>query len=103
MDNITQVNEQVQDGQVQDGQVQEAKKSEKKAKAPAEKMVRIRLPITREERAPVPVWVNERSWVIQRGQEVEVPECVAEVLRNRDMMLEYGIAYDDEHQAREQK
>lgn len=78
----------------------ETPKAPKKAK---EKMVKIRLPITREERAPVPVWVNERSWVIQRGQEVEVPECVAEVLRNRDMMLEYGIAYDDEHQAREQK
>lgn len=85
---ITQVNE----------QTQETQKAQKK---PKEKMVKIRLPITREERAPVPVWVNERSWVIQRGQEVEVPECVAEVLRNRDMMLEYGIAYDDEHQARD--
>lgn len=81
-------------------QTQETPKAPKKAK---EKMVKIRLPITREERAPVPVWVNERSWVIQRGQEVEVPECVAEVLRNRDMMLEYGIAYDDEHQAKEPK
>lgn len=96
MDNITQVNE-----QVQDGQVQEAKKSEKKAKAPAEKMVRIRLPITREEKEPVPVWVNERSWLIQRGQEVEVPEYVAEVLRNKELMLEYGIQYDEDHEARE--
>lgn len=87
---ITQVNE----------QTQETQKAQKK---PKEKMVKIRLPITREERAPVPVWVNDRSWVIQRGQEVEVPECVAEVLRNREMMLEYGIAYDDEHQAREPK
>nr|DAL12199.1 MAG TPA_asm: hypothetical protein [Caudoviricetes sp.] len=96
MDNITQVN-----GQVQDGQVQETKKSEKKAKAPAEKMVRIRLPITREEKEPVPVWVNERSWLIQRGQEVEVPEYVAEVLRNKELMLEYGIQYDEDHEARE--
>lgn len=91
MDNITQVNE----------QVQETKKSEKKAKAPAEKMVRIRLPITREEKEPVPVWVNERSWLIQRGQEVEVPEYVAEVLRNKELMLEYGIQYDEDHEARE--
>lgn len=101
MDNITQVNGQVQDGQVQDGQVQETKKSEKKAKAPTEKMVRIRLPITREEKEPVPVWVNERSWLIQRGQEVEVPEYVAEVLRNKELMLEYGIQYDEDHEARE--
>lgn len=96
MDNMTQVNE-----QVQDGQVQETKKPEKKAKAPAEKMVRIRLPITREEKEPVPVWVNERSWLIQRGQEVEVPEYVAEVLRNKELMLEYGIQYDEDHEARE--
>lgn len=96
MDNITKVNE-----QVQDEQVQETKKSEKKAKAPAEKMVRIRLPITREEKEPVPVWVNERSWLIQRGQEVEVPEYVAEVLRNKELMLEYGIQYDEDHEARE--
>ena len=101
MDNITKVNEQVQDEQVQDGQVQETKKSEKKAKAPAEKIVRIRLPITREEKEPVPVWVNERSWLIQRGQEVEVPKCVAEVLRNKELMLEYGIQYDEDHEARE--
>lgn len=88
------------------GQTPETSKAPETPKAPKkakEKMVKIRLPITREERAPVPVWVNERSWVIQRGQEVEVPECVAEVLRNRDMMLEYGIVYDDEHQAREPK
>ena len=91
---ITQVNEQTQETQ----QTQETPKTPKKAK---EKTVKIHLPITREERAPVTVWVNERSWIIQRGQEVEVPACVAEVLRNRDMMLEYGIAYDDEHQARD--
>lgn len=91
MDNIAQVNE----------QVQETKKPEKKAKTPAEKMVRIRLPITREEKEPVPVWVNERSWLIQRGQEVEVPEYVAEVLRNKELMLEYGIQYDEDHEARE--
>lgn len=90
---ITQVNERTPE-------TPETPKTPKKAK---EKTVKIRLPITREERAPVTVWVNERSWIIQRGQEVEVPACVAEVLRNRDMMLEYGIAYDDEHQAREPK
>lgn len=91
MENTEQLNE----------QVQEAKKPEKKAKAPAERMVRIRLPITREEKEPVPVWVNERSWLIQRGREVEVPEYVAEVLRNKELMLEYGIQYDEDHEARE--
>lgn len=84
-------------------QAPEQKKSSKREKLPVEETVKIRLPITREERAPVTVWVNERSWIIQRGQEVEVPACVAEVLRNKEMMLEYGIAYDDEHKAQEPK
>lgn len=91
-------NNQLNDQTPETQQTPETPKAPKKAK---EKTVKIRLPITREERAPVTVWVNERSWIIQRGQEVEVPACVAEVLRNREMMLEYGIAYDDEHQARE--
>ena len=49
-------------------------KKEKSAKRPAEKMVKIRLPRERDDKSPVTVWVNERSWVIQRGEEVEVPE-----------------------------
>lgn len=61
----------------------------------AEKLVKIRLPKTREDKAPVPVWVNDRSWLIERGVPVEVPECVAEVLRHRDEMLEAGIAFDE--------
>lgn len=81
--------------------VQEAVQVPAEQNAPAaEKMVRIRLPITREENAPVPVWVNDRSWLIQRGQEVEVPECVAEVLRHREMMQEVCIAYDEQHAQR---
>ena len=50
----------------------------------AEKMIKIRLPLTRENSAPVYVSVNERSWLIKRGVEVAVPECVVEVLRNQE-------------------
>ena len=67
----------------------------KAPKKPKEKTVKIRLPITREERAPVTVWVNERSWIIQRGQEVEVPACVAEVLENSRMMADAARRYGD--------
>lgn len=75
-------------------------KKGKSAEKPAEKMVKIRLPRERDDKSPVTVWVNERSWVIQRGEEVKVPECVAEVLRNKELMLEYGIDYDEEHKAK---
>lgn len=53
-----------------------------------EKMVKIRLPKTKADEDDERVWVNHRSWQIKRGVEVEVPECVAEVLRNREMALE---------------
>lgn len=53
-----------------------------------EKMVKIRLPKTRADEDDERVWVNHRSWQIKRGVEVEVPACVAEVLRNREKALE---------------
>ena len=66
---------------------------------PTEKKVKIKLPLTRKEQKDVFVSVNERSWQIKRGVEVEVPECVAEVLRNQEEML--GIAMEYEAKAAE--
>ena len=45
-----------------------------------EKLVKVRIPKTKENQDDVFVSVNNRTWLIQRGKEVEVPECVAEVL-----------------------
>ncbi len=59
-----------------------------------EKLVRIRLPKERREQEDVFVGVNERTWLIRRGVEVEVPECVAEVLENREMMLETIMEFE---------
>ena len=60
-----------------------------------EKMVKIRIPRTKADQEDVPVWVNERSWLIKRGVEVEVPECVAEVLRHQEEMLEVMMLFDE--------
>ena len=60
-----------------------------------EKTVCIRLPKERREQEDVFVGINERSWLIKRGVEVEVPECVAEVLENRELMLEKIMAFED--------
>jgi hypothetical protein len=57
-----------------------------------EKKVKIRLPLSRENNADVFVGVNDRNWLIKRGVEVEVPECVVEVLRNQEEAL--AIAYN---------
>lgn len=61
----------------------------------AEKKVKIRIPLTRENTEDVYVSVNERSWLIKRGEEVEVPECVAEVLRNQEIALEKAYNFEN--------
>ena len=63
----------------------------KKTEAPKEKMVKIRIPKLKANQEDVPVWVNERSWLIKRGVEVEVPECVAEVIRHSEEMREHNM------------
>lgn len=73
----------------------EKKNTDPKTNELGERMVKVRLPITREEKDPLPVWVNDRSWLIKRGVEVEVPECCAEVLRHREESMEVQIAYEE--------
>ena len=63
--------------------------------AKKEKLVKIRIPITRENNADVYVSVNERNWLIKRGEEVEVPECVVEVLRNQEIALEKAYNFNE--------
>lgn len=60
-----------------------------------EKTVKIRIPRTKADQEDVPVWVNDRSWIIKRGVEVEVPECVAEVLRHQEEMLEEIMLFEE--------
>jgi len=49
-----------------------------------EKLITIRLPIIKENNADVFVRVNHRTWLIKRGETVQVPECVVEVLNNAE-------------------
>lgn len=60
----------------------------------AEKLVKIKLPFDKDNKDDVFVSVNERTWLIKRGVEVTVPECVAEVIRNSEAMQ--AEAYDFE-------
>lgn len=61
-----------------------------------EKMVRILLPRGRKnEENFVIVSVNGRSFKIMKGVEVEVPDFVAEVLENAEMMAEMARRYVD--------
>ena len=61
-----------------------------------EQMVKILLPRGRKnEENFVIVSVNGRSWKIMKGVEVEVPDFVAEVLENAEMMAETARRYVD--------
>lgn len=61
-----------------------------------DKMVKILLPRGRKnEENFVIVSVNGRSFKIMKGVEVEVPDFVAEVLENAEMMAEMARRYVD--------
>ena len=70
---------------------------EKKTETPKEKMVKIRIPRTKANQEDVFVSVNMRTWLIKRGVDVEVPECVAEVLRHSEEMMENIVIFNDAH------
>jgi hypothetical protein len=53
-----------------------------------EKTVKIRIPKFKANQEDVFVSVNDRTWIVKRGVEVDVPECVAEVIRHSEEMLE---------------
>jgi hypothetical protein len=57
-------------------------------------MVTIKLPLTRKEQDDVFVAVNGKSFLIKRGEEVEVPEYVAKVLKNKEDMLAEAMAFE---------
>ena len=59
-------------------------------------MVKILIPRGRKnEENFVIIAVNGRSWKIMKGVEVEVPDYVAEVLENAEMMAEEARRYVD--------
>jgi hypothetical protein len=58
-----------------------------------EKTVKIRIPRIKNE-GDVFVSVNERTWLLQRGVEIEVPECVAEVLRHQEEAREAVMDFE---------
>ena len=73
----------------------EATKATKTTETEKEKLVKIRIPRERDRQDDVFVCVNGRTWLIKRGVEVEVPECVAEVIRNAEDVAEKAYAFMD--------
>lgn len=61
---------------------------------PGEKTVKIRLPRISKENPNEFVSVNERTWWVPRGIEVEVPECVAAALQSSEAMETERFEYE---------
>lgn len=66
----------------------EITKKETVAAPKKEKMVTVFIPKAKKDEDDLRVWVNDRSWLIKKGVQVEVPECVAKVLEHRQKMLD---------------
>ena len=69
----------------------------------AEKKVKIKLPLTRTEKDDVYVCVNGDSFQIKRGETVEVPDYVAEVLQHKDEMLAEAMEFEMQASAKAEK
>lgn len=66
-----------------------------------EKMVKIKIPLTRTEKDDVYVAVNFKTYMIKRGVEVEVPACVAEVLQRKEEMLAEAMEFEAQAASKE--
>ena len=60
----------------------------------AVKKVKIKLPLTRSEKDDQYVCVNGESFLIKRGETVEVPDYVAEVLQNKEDNLAESMEFE---------
>lgn len=74
-----------------------AKKEEAKAAANVERKFRVKLPKLRgksEQEQEVFYSVNGRNWLIKRGEEVEVPEALYQVMIHEQQMVELADDYE---------
>lgn len=72
----------------------------------AKKRVQVRLPRNKGQHANQDEFfsVNGKNYIIKRGETVEIPECVAEVIENAEKAEEYALKYvDDLTKAEEDK
>ena len=65
-----------------------------------QKMVKVKIPRVSKKQQPQFVSVNNYTCMIKPGEEVEVPDFVAEVLKHREEMLEIAAAFEAENEQR---
>ncbi len=68
---------------------------------PGEELVTVRIPLIKGRPNFTDVYINERSWRIKHGEDVEVPACVASVLKDSEDMIAESIAFVQENLPKE--
>ena len=73
--------------------------------AETEKKVEVRLPRNAGQNANQDEFfsVNLKNYIIKRGETVEIPEELAEVIRNNEQAEDYAMRYAEEKAQREPK
>ena len=77
-----------------------SKKNEAQDVLPGEELVEIKLPLTRDLKDDVFVRVNNRTWLIKRGEYVKIPKCAAEQLERAEEAMTESIRYQEAHEYR---
>ena len=65
-----------------------------------QKMVKVKIPRVSKKQQPQFVSINNYTCMIKPGEEVEVPDFVAEVLKHREEMMEIAAAFEMENEQR---
>ncbi len=63
-------------------------------KSKYDKMVKVKIDLTRTEKDDVYVALNGKSYLIKRGVEVEVPAGVAEIIDHSEKMLTQAMEFE---------
>lgn len=66
----------------------------KEIKDPMEELVDVFIPKDRNNPGDVTVWVNERSWTIQRGVHVKIPRCAALQIEHSERMKDEALEFE---------
>ena len=59
------------------------------------KLIKIKLPLTRNDKEDVFVGINGHTWQIARGVEVELPWNVVKVLQRQEKMLALALEFEE--------
>ena len=60
---------------------------------PMEELMTVIIPLTEEHQEDVFIRVNQRTWLVKRGEEVQIPRCAALVYQNHEKAVMEMIQY----------